>query len=463
MGEAPVSGASGKASLPRHAPNELVVVTHEDARNDAIPSQFNVSAGLTEGARSFERGGLDDVLRKLDLPPCTFTRNFSPKNATVGNFGAMAFSETRIGSDYDRDEDNLDLSRTYRLRFEAPIDVEQACGALMETAPGVKNVAPNYYRYHRVQPNDPDYGRQWGFAATKADAGWNMETGHDDVVVAIVDSGVDLKHPDLAAKLITGRDFVDYNGGPDGDWHPIGEYIGRDRDPADEDGHGTHCAGIAAAATDNGIGVAGVCWGGKILPVRVMFRIENQVTGEITSVGLDTDIRAGIKYAVDQGADVINLSLGGYGSNQYGPILQYAQVNGATVVAATGNDDTTQPSYPASDPGVLAVGATNAAGNRASFSNYGAQYNNFVMAPGEDIYNTYLNGGYASLSGTSMATPFVAGLAALIISRARRKGIQITPVDVYRAIRQGCVMPQGQNTTEFGDGLVDVVNSLNLV
>ncbi len=246
-------------------------------------------------------------------------------------------------------------------------------------------------------PNDEMFEKQYAHKRTSSQAGWAIQKGSPDMVLAIVDTGVDLKHPDLAAKLIKGYDFVD-----------------KDEDPNDGQGHGTHCAGISAALTDNKTGVAGYAPGVKVMPVRVL---DNRGSGTWA------DVAGGIAWAADNGAKVISLSLGG-GSDSavVGDAVRHALSKDAVVVAAMGNSGREQKSYPAAYPGVVAVGATDSSDKIARFSQFGPWIS--VSAPGVDIlatFPTYASGmpgkDYGSISGTSMATPAVAGLAALVRSQ----------------------------------------------
>ena len=179
----------------------------------------------------------------------------------------------------------------------------------------------------------------------------------------------------------------------------------------------------------------------------------------------------GIKFAVDQGAHVINLSLGvldrrrtGEPADNYRPVLQYARDHNVCVIAATGNENTSYPptpSYPAADPNTLAVGAVDSALNRASFSNYGSGYAPFVMAPGVDIASTYKDNGYRYLNGTSMATPFVTGLVGLIVSLALRSGKQLSVEDIYTIIRETATpLGSGKGDRFYGEGLINVPAAL---
>ncbi len=200
-------------------------------------------------------------------------------------------------------------------------------------------------------------------------------------------------HPDLAGKVIRG-DHVD------NDW-----------DPYDGNGHGTHTAGIAAAVTNNARGIAGMAPEATIYAVRVL---------DESGSGTLQNVANGIIHAADNGADVINLSLGSPNDSiTLKEAVDYAWNKGVVVVAAAGNDGSAQPTYPAYYSDAIAVAATDSDESKASFSNYGNWVD--VAAPGVNIYSTYTDGGYASLSGTSMATPHVAGLAGLLDAQGRQR------------------------------------------
>ena len=219
-----------------------------------------------------------------------------------------------------------------------------------------------------------------------------FNTGSAAVTIAIVDSGVDLGHPDLAGKLVPGTDIVN-----------------NDNDPQDDNGHGTHVAGIAAAMTNNLVGVAGVSWGARIMPVKVL---------DALGGGSTSNVAAGIVWAADHNADVINLSLGcGILSCPDPPVtlgnaIEYAYGKGITLVAAAGNLGTSFVYYPARFPHVIAVAATDQLDTHWTLSNFGPEVD--VSAPGVQIYSTYRGNIYRYLDGTSMSSAFVSGLAAIL-------------------------------------------------
>jgi len=246
-------------------------------------------------------------------------------------------------------------------------------------------------------PNDPKYSEQWAYSHIQGPAAWGVTTGSSAITVAVLDTGADLTHPDLAANLVTGYNIITPAATADDD--STGEVAG----------HGTHVSGIIAAVSNNSVGVAGTAPGVRIMPIKVM-----DANGE----GDSWDVVKGIEYAVDHGADVINMSLGGNdGSEQ--SVLQAAVDDavkaGVVVVAASGNEYTGTLDYPAACTGVIAVGATTRTDIRETYSNYGPGMD--VMAPGSYIYSTLnSSAGYGYMSGTSMASPFVAGAAALLLS-----------------------------------------------
>jgi len=263
--------------------------------------------------------------------------------------------------------------------------------ARLEADPDVAEVAPIYVRRATAVPNDELWPMQRDgvFRQQHLNEAWSASTGVG-VTIAIIDSGVDANHPDLAGRVLPGYDFVN-----------------NDTNASDDFGHGTAVAGIAAAKANNSIGIAGVAYNARILPVKVL---------DATGSGNDPVIAQGIVWATDHGAKVINMSLGGYGDS---PVLAqavaYALAHNVVVVAATGNDATNTPSYPASSPGVIGVGATDLTGRLVQFSNYGDQVD--VAAPGWDmVFPYYLSQGYGQGSGTSFAAPVVSGVAALVRS-----------------------------------------------
>jgi thermitase len=271
-------------------------------------------------------------------------------------------------------------------------DTVFASHVLEAVAPLIDYIEPDVVVTGGLTPNDPAFdieGNVYGQRIVKAPQGWNIYTGSAEGVIAILDTGVNLNHPEFTGRLLPGYDFIN-----------------EDSDPSDDHGHGTHVAGIAAAALNNATGAAGICPGCAILPVKVL---------DSGNKGTWGTVAAGIYYAVDQGARVINLSLGAsVSSRTLERAIQYAEAHDVIVVAAAGNAASTEPFYPAALPYVIAVGATTDQDVLWPLSNTGEYID--LTAPGHRIYSTFLSPEYAYMSGTSMATPFVSGLAGLLVS-----------------------------------------------
>lgn len=301
-------------------------------------------------------------------------------------------------------------------------------------------VQPNYIYNTFALPNDPRLERQWGLKNINAQNTWNTikpAKGTSGVTVAVLDTGVDIKHPDLQNRLVPGTNTVE----------PL-------KSTRDSEGHGTHIAGIISAATNNMLGVAGVAGAApiKIMPVKVF-------DGDI---GSDVSISNGIIWAADHGAKVINMSFGGYSKSYLlDQAIDYAYSKGIVMVAAAGNWASEEVSYPAAISKVIAVSALNKNDKLADFSSYGPLID--VSAPGDEIYSTfwdkYKGSTYVEMSGTSMASPMVAGLAALL----RVKNPALTNEQV-RQIMEVSATDLGEPgwDTKYGHGKINVEKALSV-
>ena len=284
-------------------------------------------------------------------------------------------------------------SDTYRMRVRPGADLP-ALIADLSANPDVVFVEPNHVRTMMRTPNDPVITQQWALRDIHAYEAWDITTG-GDVTIALLDTGVSPSHPDLKSKLLRGRDL--YN---------------NDDDPSDDEGHGTYTAGVAAASADNGAGIAGICWGCKILPVKVLGS---------RGQGDDATIAAGIRWAVDQGVRIISMSLGGPDDTDVmRDAVAYAYDHNVLIIAASGNGQAegNLPNYPAAYATVLAVAATNSTDGVTGFSTTGSFVD--IAAPGVGLWSTlWLRGEgdtYGVANGTSAACPHVAGAAALALS-----------------------------------------------
>jgi len=294
----------------------------------------------------------------------------------------------------------------YRLRIPDGATVVRMI-EMYQQAPGVVYAEPNYVAYAlEVTPNDPLFDEQWALAQIEAPAAWDIITGTNDIVIAIIDTGIDYRHPDLDG----GRYYVDGY-----------DFINDDSNPMDDHGHGTHVCGIATADTSNGVGIAGLAWNSRYMGVKVL---------DAQGAGSYFDVAQGICYAADHGARVANLSLGGpYPASTLEEAMQYAYDAGVVMACAAGNDYGYGVAYPAAyDEYCLGVAATDRGDRRASFSSYGPEVD--VAAPGVDILST-TGRGYEFWGGTSMATPHVSGLAALVLAQDPALSV----AQVFAAIR----------------------------
>ena len=280
-----------------------------------------------------------------------------------------------------------------------------------------------------VQSVTPVQKVDWGVSMVQAPQMWSMTKG-DGIKVAVFDTGVDFNHPDLIGNWVKGVNFTtsDIN------------------DVMDRQGHGSHCAGVIAG-TDNDFGIVGVAPNVKLYGVKVL--------GDNGSGSINAIVK-GIDWAIAEKIDIISMSLGT--SADPGPALhdaiKRARAAGIVIVAATGNENTTC-GWPAAYPEVIAVGAVDQSFGRANFSNFGEAVD--VAAPGVDILSTYPGNRYAKLSGTSMATPMVAGVVALVQTFCRNMGVAATPDKIVQMITERSVdMGTAGDDDMFGNGLVNV-------
>ena len=277
-------------------------------------------------------------------------------------------------------------------------------------------IEPNW-KYHTMHtPDDPKLNKQWGLEKIKAEKAWDIALGSRDIVVAVIDTGIDYTHPDLKNQMwvndeeLNGEDGVDDDGNGYIDDIYGYDFANKDGDPIDDNNHGTHCAGVIGAE-HNQIGIAGINANISLMGVKFL-------TG--SGSGTTADAILSVKYAVDNGAHILSNSWGGGGTSQaLKEAIEYADARGVIFIAAAGNESNnndTKPTYPAGYrvDNVIAVAASDTRDRKASFSNYGISVH--ISAPGKDIYSTVKGGRYASYSGTSMACPHVAGAMALLMS-----------------------------------------------
>ena len=326
--------------------------------------------------------------------------------------------------------------------------------------PGVRWVEPNrrFRTSGTVASGDPRRGRQWALASARVPGAWAFTIG-GDVPVAVLDSGIDASHPELRDNLWTNHAEVAGNGLDDDrngyvdDVHGA-DVVNGDGDPADGLGHGTSVAGIIGARGDNGIGISGVAWRVRLMPVKVL--ADN-------GWGTTVSVIEGLRYSLAGGARVINMSINGaQPSRALEEAIRDAEAQGALVVTSAGNDGLDRDqvaSYPASiqSPAVLTVASTGRAGGLAYASAFGRTEVD-VAAPGEDVLTTDLDGRYVSRSGTSYAAAYVSGAAALLAAaRPNASGARLRRALVASARRGGRV------DSRISGGQLDVASALRRV
>lgn len=429
-------------------PGEIIVQLNESAAANITTS---IAAGAIKGssqvgALTFGVSDLDNILADIKVTSINRLHPPAPVNS-------MAMDSA------------TPMASTFFIRYSGKKTPEDVA-AQFEKLDGIDYAEPNCYRETAVTPNDPSYTTQWGLAKINCPAAWDRTTGSPNIVVAVIDTGVDLNHPELASLLVPGTDKVNLgvNPTPPAGFHFEGDFNGVDNNPQDDVGHGTHVAGTIACLSNNAAGVAGVTWNCKIMPVRVLARIVNNTnSSDVRGTGSAADIAAGIRWAVDNGARVLNLSLGGTTDTQVErDAIAYAVSRGVVVVAAMGNAFLrgNPTSYPAAYPNVIAVGATDSADHRASFSQTGPHID--IAGPGVGVLSTMWDNGYTTMSGTSMASPHVAGVAALVLScNPSLTAAQVGDIlrQTARPLRDNPADPVPNNN--YGYGCVDALAAVN--
>jgi len=380
------------------------------------------SSGLAGGAEppAEQEGGekskgerKDRQQRTEEYAPGELIVRFKPTAISDSKSREMVMSKAhgKVGSTVKRDYGRGGLAGTQLVKLPPGKSIDEAITEY-ENTPDVLYVSPNYRISILAVPDDPLYCQEWGMEKIQVAGAWDRSTGSTDVLIAVLDTGIDYTHPDLSANIWSNAgeipgNHIDDDGNGYVDDRTGWDFFSDTADPMDQNGHGTACAGIIAAQGNNGIGIAGVLWNTRIVPLTVIGP---------EGYGYESDAIDAILYADAIGAGIVSISWGG--TAPYLVLRDAMAASPALFVCAAGNsgtDNDVSPVYPASFdlPNVIAVAATDENDNLAAFSNYGTSSVD-VAAPGANILSTARGGRYTTFSGTSMAVPFVTGIAGLV-------------------------------------------------
>lgn len=365
--------------------------------------------------------------------------------------------------EWTKEEISEGLNRTYRLILQQDYNLPADLVQRLKLVPSVEGARELEVGEARLP--HPDVSTQTSLTGQSVAELINLPyaqaltKGIPEVKIAVLDTGVNLNHKELQGKVVKRADFVNLEGLDTSDF--VGDIQGYDDVPEDEVGHGTHVSGIIAGrGLEMDQGVAPAC---GIMAVRVLATMKSG--DRYVGAGIVDNINAGIKWAVDNGADVINMSLGIKhvgGGLPHEDVIRYALSKNVVVVAASGNDGTNERYYPGALPGVIAVGAVDGGGTVTRFTSFGA--NITVVAPGQNIYSSFANNTYASASGTSQASPFVAGSVGLMKSYALEQGTRLTNHEVIYILKNTSDKVNSRLRDErAGYGLINLADAFKLM
>lgn len=392
------------------------VVSAADVSNGSEDSSLILNSSTSNISNNYTNESNSTDYRKYEI----FVRFKSDNLTNEGLEEVSKNANLQIGATLLKNYD--EVKGLELVEIPESVSLQDAIAKYLQN-PDVLYAEPNYIYKKETIPNDSDYTMQWGLSQINAPEAWDITTGSSNVIIAVVDSGIDLNHPDLKANIwinpgeTPGNGIDDDHNGYVDDvygWHwyhlPDGTLAG-DNNITDDNGHGTHVAGIIAAVGNNTQGVTGIMWNATIMPLKFL---------DQNGDGYLDDAVSAISYATKMGASIISCSWGGSGYSK--ALKDVIDASSALVVCAAGNEyysvnNDISPFYPASftSENIISVAAVDQNDNLAYFSNYGVNSVD-VAAPGTSIYSTWPGSSYGYMQGTSMATPYVSGLAGLIKS-----------------------------------------------
>lgn len=400
---------------------------------------------------AFDGRSLDDPMN-LPLKTLAFVEKLAPQYQIV-----------KLSRPFHMAQNYEPLDNLYQVEFT---DFQNAdiLLKLLSNDPAVEYAekVPMYYT-DVVTPNDPYYNSSYAWGLYKINAGlaWDYSTGSSSVTVAVVDNAIEITHSDLSPNIWTNPGEIPGNGIDDDgngyiddvNGYDVADWDNNPNPPNTSFDHGTHVSGTVGARSNNGSGVASIGYGIRIIPVKSTTNASSP-----TSVTNGYD---GIIYAANSGADVINMSWGGTTYSTTGQnVINYAHNQGCVLVAAAGNDDVSTPHYPSSYNYVISVASTTSTDAKSSFSNYGTDVD--VSAPGSSIYSTLPGNTYGYMSGTSMASPLVAGLCGLMLSL----NPGLSPEDIETCLKNSCVNIDAQNPSyinQLGAGRINAQAAMSCI
>lgn len=448
------------SSLTYVLPGSLLLKMRLGEAPEHVPTQLDVRLGAASAAQTMDGGPIDRLLRH-HANGVHITRVF-PAMQSLSRTGSRHLN-------FDDKEHQYGMSRTFRVDMDRDTPVERLVGVLREV-PEVEAACTHHccrtpFGASPVQPVPVDIAEAWAPRdMAQAREALAYETGDRSVVIAIVDTGVALDHRETNGRFRGGYDTVQLTAGDFAQGVTLlGERGHIDTRPVDTYvGHGMACCGIMGARGEMiPPGVGGDCW---LLPVRVLGAA--RLTGKAEAVGLGAlaDIDLGVKMAVDLGARVLNMSFGTPESaieadmpKPHADVIRYAAARGCVLVAASGNSGKEEQFWPAAFDEVIAVGSVDGDGRPSRFTSTGRHVG--LCAPGERVPTCALEGGYQLATGTSFAAPFVAGAAALLLSRAGRRSFRIDGI-IAKQILTASATPWTREVTGCGAGILNVYRAL---